>query len=81
MCSTVSGAPVGPELLTPQYWVRQVRETVRFAPAVRSLVDAGVRRFVEVGPDAVLAALTRQTLTDEVASRSLVAAASRRGRR
>ncbi|KUN04539.1 hypothetical protein AQI95_19530 [Streptomyces yokosukanensis] len=79
VCSTVSGAPAGPELLTPQYWVRQVREAVRFAPAVRSLADAGVRRFVEVGPDAVLAALTRHTLVDEVASRSLVAAASRRG--
>ncbi|MEY9992039.1 acyl transferase domain-containing protein/thioesterase domain-containing protein/acyl carrier protein [Streptomyces sp. V4I8] len=79
VCSTVSGAPAGPELLTPQYWVRQVREAVRFAPAVQSLVDSGVRRFVEVGPDAVLAALTRHTLIDEVASRSLVAAASRRG--
>ncbi|WSN49024.1 type I polyketide synthase [Streptomyces sp. NBC_01296] len=78
VCSTVSGEPAGPELLTPQYWVRQVREAVRFAPAVQSLVDAGVRRFVEVGPDAVLAALTRQTLPDEVASRSLVAAGSRR---
>ena len=79
VCSTVSGAAAGPELLTPQYWVRQVREAVRFAPAVRSLADAGVRRFVEVGPDAVLAALTRQTLGDEEASHALVAAAARRG--
>ncbi|MGA5732029.1 type I polyketide synthase [Streptomyces seoulensis] len=79
VCSTVSGAPAGPELLTPQYWVRQVREAVRFAPAVRSLADAGVGRFVEVGPDAVLAALTRHTLNDEGAQRSLVEAASRRG--
>ncbi|MEU5808947.1 type I polyketide synthase [Streptomyces sp. NPDC047718] len=78
VCSTLSGAPAGPELLTPQYWVRQVREAVRFAPAVQSLVDAGVRRFVEVGPGAVLTALTRQMI-DEVASGSLVAAASRRG--
>ncbi len=78
VCSTVSGAPIGDELLTPRYWVRQVREAVRFAPAVRSLTDAGVRRFVEVGPDAVLAALTRHTLSDEVAARSLVVAASRR---
>ncbi|MET9496296.1 type I polyketide synthase [Streptomyces sp. NPDC006552] len=78
VCSTVTGAPAGPELLTPRYWVRQVREAVLFAPAVGALADAGVRRFVEVGPDAVLAALTRQTLTDEVASRSLVAAAARR---
>ncbi|MGV9300090.1 SDR family NAD(P)-dependent oxidoreductase, partial [Amycolatopsis sp. NPDC003676] len=79
VCSTVSGAPIGPELLTPRYWVRQVREAVRFAPAVQSLADAGVRRFIEVGPDAVLAAMTSQTLSDEVESRSLVAAASRRG--
>ncbi|MER6119794.1 SDR family NAD(P)-dependent oxidoreductase [Streptomyces sp. NPDC001743] len=79
VCSTVSGAMAGSELLTPGYWVRQVREAVRFAPAVRSLVDAGVRRFVEVGPDAVLAAMTRQTLSDEEESRSLVTAAARRG--
>ncbi|MET8999472.1 type I polyketide synthase [Amycolatopsis sp. NPDC004169] len=78
VCSTVSGAPAGDELLTPRYWVRQVREAVRFAPAVQSLAGAGVRRFVEVGPDAVLTALTRRTLGDEVASGSLVAAASRR---
>ncbi len=76
LCSTVSGAFDAVD--TPGYWVRQVREAVRFGPAVQSLADAGVRRFVEVGPDAVLAALTRHTLTDEVASRSLVAAASRR---
>ncbi|MGN5631520.1 type I polyketide synthase [Streptomyces sp. AC154] len=79
VCSTVTGGPAGPELLTPQYWVRQVREAVRFAPAVRSLADAGVRRFVEIGPDAVLTALTRQVLSDEESSRSLVTAAARRG--
>ncbi|ROQ57385.1 acyl transferase domain-containing protein [Streptomyces sp. 840.1] len=79
VCSTVTGAMAGSELLTPRYWVRQVREAVRFAPAVRSLADAGVRRFVEVGPDAVLAAMTRQTLGDEEESRSLVTAAARRG--
>ncbi|APE34761.1 hypothetical protein BOX37_13310 [Nocardia mangyaensis] len=78
VCSTVSGVVADDELLTPAYWVRQVRDTVRFAPAVRALDDAGVRRFVEVGPDAVLASMTSQTLTDEAAARSLVAAAARR---
>ncbi|MEW2063543.1 type I polyketide synthase [Streptomyces sp. NPDC007002] len=78
VCSTVSGGPAGPELLTPRYWVRQVRETVRFASALRSLADAGVRRFVEVGPDTVLAALTGRTVTDDEATRSLITAASRR---
>ncbi|GAA2962022.1 type I polyketide synthase [Actinokineospora diospyrosa] len=39
---------------TAEYWVRQVRETVRFADAVAGLAGSV---FVEVGPDAVLSAL------------------------
>ncbi|WP_372504143.1 type I polyketide synthase [Actinokineospora diospyrosa] len=53
--STVSG-----ELLveaTAEYWAQQVREPVRFATAVEWLRAAGVTRFVEVGPDGVLAAM------------------------
>ncbi|MEV8444039.1 SDR family NAD(P)-dependent oxidoreductase [Actinosynnema sp. NPDC051121] len=40
----------------PEYWVRNVRHTVRFADAVAKL--QGVARCVEIGPDAVLTALT-----------------------
>ncbi|MFE3169968.1 acyltransferase domain-containing protein, partial [Streptomyces sp. NPDC059224] len=36
------------------YWVRNVRDTVRFADAVARLYELGVTRFVEVGPDAAL---------------------------
>ncbi|MCG8927442.1 type I polyketide synthase [Lentzea sp. CC55] len=73
LCSTVSGAfdPVG----TPEYWVRQVREAVRFAPAVRTLLDSGAGLFVELGPDAVLTTMARATLADADAS---VVAGSRR---
>ncbi|WP_240505335.1 type I polyketide synthase [Nocardia mangyaensis] len=78
LCSTVSGVLAGEELLTAGYWVEQVRAAVRFAPAVGSLVDSGVRRFVELGPDAVLTAMTRQTLPEPVAARSAVIAAARR---
>ncbi|XVS68215.1 type I polyketide synthase [Actinosynnema sp. CA-299493] len=39
----------------PEYWVRNVRQTVRFGDAVARL--QGVARCVEVGPDAVLTAL------------------------
>ncbi|WP_203798808.1 type I polyketide synthase, partial [Actinoplanes couchii] len=35
----------------PEYWVRHVRETVRFADSVTA---ANAARFIEVGPDAVL---------------------------
>ncbi|MFI9504816.1 type I polyketide synthase [Nocardia sp. NPDC052566] len=54
LVSTVTGARVTDEMSDPAYWVRQVRATVRFADAVTTMTDAGVVRFAEVGPDAVL---------------------------
>ncbi|WP_459799656.1 type I polyketide synthase [Herbidospora sp. RD11066] len=52
----VSG-PGTADVTDPGYWVRHVRDTVRFAETAESLAGAGVTTFVEVGPDAVLAAL------------------------
>ncbi|MFJ5262508.1 type I polyketide synthase [Streptomyces sp. NPDC088387] len=58
--STLTGRLADGELLRdPGYWVRHVRETVRFADAVGSLTAAGAGRFVELGPDAVLTGLAR----------------------
>nr|WP_245721155.1 type I polyketide synthase [Nocardia pseudovaccinii] len=78
LVSNISGRIAGDEILDPGYWVSQVRDAVRFAPGVETLVASGVRRFLEVGPDAVLAAMTRHTLPAEVEARSVVAAAARR---
>ncbi|KOX09079.1 hypothetical protein ADL04_03345, partial [Streptomyces sp. NRRL B-3648] len=50
--STVAGCPV--DMGVPGYWVRQVREPVRFADALEWLAGQGVTGFVEVGPHPLL---------------------------
>ncbi|UGT45355.1 SDR family NAD(P)-dependent oxidoreductase [Nocardia yamanashiensis] len=78
--STVTGDLADETIATPDYWVRQVRDAVRFAPAIATLLASGVRRFVEVGPDAILSAATNRVLAADpaVESPTAVVATSRR---
>ncbi|MBB4689021.1 type I polyketide synthase [Amycolatopsis jiangsuensis] len=65
--SSVTGEEVHAELADPEYWIRNVREPVRFADAVRALTAEGVTRFLEVGPDSPLSAVVPQSAADAVA--------------
>ncbi|MEU2666475.1 type I polyketide synthase [Micromonospora sp. NPDC007220] len=66
LVSTVTGAPAGDELATPDYWVGQVRATVRFADAVRAAAATGATTFLELGPDSVLATMAADCLDGDV---------------
>ncbi|WP_189711398.1 type I polyketide synthase, partial [Streptomyces anandii] len=66
--SCLTGAPLtGADVLLPEFWVRHVRETVRFHDGVRTLEEQGVTRYVELGPDGVLCALAEESVTAEAA--------------
>ncbi|MER6468860.1 type I polyketide synthase [Streptomyces collinus] len=63
LVSTLTGRPASTdELRDPAYWVRQVREPVRFADALTTLCEQGATTFFEVGPDTVLAAMAQDAL-------------------
>jgi thioesterase domain-containing protein len=58
--STLTGRLVGAELAKPGYWAEQARSPVRFLDGVRTLVEHGVRTFLDAGPDGTLAAAARE---------------------
>ncbi|WP_341721232.1 SDR family NAD(P)-dependent oxidoreductase [Micromonospora sp. FIMYZ51] len=71
--SNVTGEVAQPD--SADYWVRHVRETVRFADGVATLAGAGVTRFLELGPDGVLTAMAQDSAPD-----ALLVAALRKDR-
>nr|QOU09225.1 type I PKS [Streptomyces sp.] len=54
--STVTGEPMDGPAADAEYWFRNLREPVRFADVVATLVDQGVDTFVEVSPHTVVTA-------------------------
>ncbi|WSZ55099.1 type I polyketide synthase [Streptomyces canus] len=64
--SSVTGESVTDEWTTPDYWIHQVREPVRFADTLTTLTDSGATTLLEIGPDAVLTTLATNQLPTTV---------------
>ncbi len=62
--STLTGELKDTAELTPEYWYRNLRETVRLEPAVRSLLEQGQRTIIEIGPHPVLGFAVQETIDD-----------------
>ncbi|MEU9032642.1 SDR family NAD(P)-dependent oxidoreductase, partial [Streptomyces sp. NPDC048383] len=69
LVSNLTGALVGEdEIGTADFWVRHVREGVRFLDGVRALEAAGVTTYLELGPDGTLTTLAQECVTDRTAA-------------
>nr|VFK79808.1 MAG: hydroxymethylglutaryl-CoA synthase [Candidatus Kentron sp. SD] len=65
LCSNVTGKIVTNEVASPAYWVRHVRQPVRFAAGVETLHGEGINAFLEIGPKPALLGMARQCLPDD----------------
>ncbi|HET9352517.1 MAG TPA: type I polyketide synthase, partial [Sphingomicrobium sp.] len=58
--STLTGEPASAnQLTTPEYWVRQLRQTVRFGEGLNAVLKEPGAILVEVGPGQALSSLAR----------------------
>ncbi|MER7842083.1 SDR family NAD(P)-dependent oxidoreductase [Streptomyces sp. NPDC096040] len=75
--STVTGQRLDTRELTGEYWYTNLRQTVRFADAVRTALDAGIGTFIEISPHPVVAPGVQETV-DAAGARAAVLATLRR---
>lgn len=78
LCSTVTGTLCPGDNLGADYWWQNVRQPVRFADGVQTLIANGFSTFVEIGPHPALSAAVSEGLRAS-GSEGFVTASLRRG--
>lgn len=68
------------DLGSVEYWVRHVRQAVRFVDGVRTLEERGVSTLLELGPYGVLSAMASGCLSDSAQSTTVLVTSMRRDR-
>ncbi|QYN17785.1 SDR family NAD(P)-dependent oxidoreductase [Amycolatopsis sp. DSM 110486] len=74
MVSTVTGQRVDTTTLDADYWVRNLRSTVRFADAITAVAESGFSRFLEISAHPVLT-----TAVDEITGGTVLHTLTRNG--
>lgn len=67
LISNVSGGAESRAVATPDYWVRHVRNPVRFAEGMQTLQSQGCEAYIEIGAKPVLLGMGRQSVTGPAA--------------
>ncbi len=62
--STVTGGLIEGGELGPDYWYRNLRQTVLLEPVLRSALEGGQRALIEIGPHPVLAFGVQETIEE-----------------
>ncbi|HEY0697386.1 MAG TPA: acyltransferase domain-containing protein, partial [Micromonospora sp.] len=75
--STGTGEPLDTATLDAEYWFRNLREPVRFAPVVRRLLDDGLGVFVEASPHPVVTVGIGETV-EQAGARAVAVGSLRR---
>lgn len=52
------------EITTARFWRQHLRQTVRFADALQTVYDQGVRVFLEIGPNPTLVGMAQRALPE-----------------
>jgi acyl transferase domain-containing protein len=65
LISNLTGEQAGDEIARTEYWLRHVRQPVRFLQGMKSLRQEGYDLFMEIGPQPTLLGLGRRCIPDK----------------